>query len=467
LASSLAQRLYWNAPYGLKCRLASWNAWRLDRQRYGPAYRRHLESIAEHDRWAANRFAEFQEAALVELVRQAGERVPYYRRLFETTGIDAGQFNGLADLPRLPILQKETLRVDPMSLVDETLDRAQLIVLHTSGTTGTPLELYRDASLNAAAFAYLDARWHAVVGVRRREQTSVSIGGHLVAEPARSRPPFWVENRRWRQLYMSSYHLSPKNLGAYVTAIRGFGCDYIEGYPSSVYAVARHMIDHGLEPVPMKACFTTAETLFDYQREAIQQAFNCRTYNQYGCGEMCVFAAECEQGSMHLSPEFGIVEVLDENDQPVAPGATGQLVCTSLINRIQPFIRYRLGDMGSLRPGKCACGSPLPMMGDVEGRTDAVLVTRDGRRIGRLDTVFKGGRHIVEAQVVQDDLDTFRLRLVPAAGYAAPDGARVAHNLRQRLGGGTVRIELVESIARTRAGKFPAVISGLSRPRAN
>ena len=468
--TSLSQRIYWKTPYFFKNRLASWNARRLSRERFGPDYEQILREIASHDKWTPEQFAEYQCQELRKLLQCAVANVSYYRRVFSQAGIDPKSITGPEGIRRLPILEKETVRANPAGLLDERLDKARLLIGHTSGTTGTPLILYGNIWLSSAAFAYLDARWHSIAGMQRRINRSVSIGGHLVTAPKRDKPPFWVHNHRWKQLYMSSYHLSPKYLGYYVENLRKFKADYIEGYPSSVHAIAQHIIDNNLEPVPFKACFTTAETLFDYQREAIKKAFGCRTYNQYGCGEMAVFAAECEHGSMHLSPEFGIVEVVDDNDRPVPDGQTGQLVCTSLINRIQLFIRYRVGDLGALRTGRCSCGSPLPMLGSIEGRTDAVLIARDGRRIGRLDPVFKGVHGIAEAQIVQDNYDKFRVRIVPGSDYTQDDANTIVNNLAARIGGQPdIRIELAEQIERTRAGKFKAVVCNLpedtKRPR--
>ncbi|MHC4216447.1 MAG: phenylacetate--CoA ligase family protein, partial [Planctomycetota bacterium] len=238
---------------------------------------------------------------------------------------------------------------------------------------------------------------------------------------------------------------------------------YIEGYPSSVYAIAQYIVENRLDPVSFKACFTTAETLFDYQREIIQKAFSCKTYNQYGSGEIAVFAAECEHGSMHLSPDYGIVEVVDDDDQPVEVGQTGQLICTSLVNRVQPFIRYRIGDIGALKPGLCSCGSPLPLLGQIEGRTDAVLITSDGRKIGRLDPIFKGAKGISEAQVIQNDYDKFVVRIVPGKDYIDSNGREVVENLAHRVGKADIQIEIVEQITRTSAGKFRAVVSNLPK----
>ena len=103
------------------------------------------------------------------------------------------------------------------------------------------------------------------------------------------------------------------------------------------------------------------------------------------------------------------------------------------------------------------------MLGNIEGRIDDVLITRDGRRIGRLDPVFKGTRGIVEAQIIQDDYDKFRVRVVPSKAYKEDDGREIRASLLERVGDGSVVIELVDSIERTSGGKFMAVVCNLPR----
>ena len=463
--NSIVQKIYWMAPYFAKCWIASWNAWKLDKLRHGVEFEPLIRQITERNSWSHEQFAEYQLQEIRKLIRHAATNVPYYRKVFNERGIDSDCIHELEDLARLPILEKDIVRADPLAIVDERLDHTKLIIMHTSGTTGTPLDLYLDISQYTMARAYMAARVWSVAGMRRRRNPSVSIGGHLVTAPNRTKPPFWVVNRRWKQLYMSSYHLAPEYINYYVKELRRFKADYIEGIPSSVYAIARYILDKKLDPVPLRACFTTSETLFDYQREAIKQAFGCKTYNQYGCGEHVVFAAECKHGSMHLSPEFGIVEIVDDSDKPVPIGQTGQLICTSLTNRVQPFIRYRVGDVGALQADNCSCGSLLPILKSIEGRIDDVLITRDGRLIGRLDPVFKGTRGIIEAQIVQDDYDKFRVRVVPSQAYSNNDGREIKTSLLARVGEAHVQIELVDRIERGPGGKFKAVVRNMPKER--
>src|SRR5690606_34250288 len=97
---------------------------------------------------------------------------------------------------------------------------------------------------------------------------------------------------------------------------------------------------------------------------------------------------------------------------------------------------YRMGDRGALRADgpPCACGVHAPSLATIEGRQDDVLLTSDGRQVGRLDPVFKGGMHLLEAQIVQVALDEIHVRVVPAAGYSAADAGLIASRLRDRLG---------------------------------
>lgn len=460
---SVIQRFYWKLPYFAKTLMASWYAMKRDRERYGCEFDEIIKELDSHNDWSRERYEQYQLEKLRATLTCAAVKVPYYRKMFAERNVNPRDFQSFSDIRKLPILEKTSMRANPELFLNEEFDKSKLIMNQTSGTTGTPLKIYRDIYANSAAFAFVDRRCYAIAGVRKRYNRSVTFASHLVAAPDRDKPPFWVHNRHWNQLYMSSYHLSPKYLGFYVDELRRFKADFIEGYPSSLYSVANYMLTEGLEPLSFKACFSTSETLFQYQRQAIEKAFGCKVFNQYGCGEEVVFASECAMGNIHLSPEMGYLEVVDENDQPVEPGKTGQFICTGFVNTVQVFIRYRLGDMGAISGMVCRCGSPLPVLEEIEGRIDEVLITRDGRRIGRLGTVFKDASGISEAQIVQDDYDKFRIRVVPASGYTTATANTIIKNLSNRVGGGHIEVELVERIERTSSGKFKVIVCRIGR----
>src|SRR5688500_1382354 len=123
--------------------------------------------------------------------------------------------------------------------------------------------------------------------------------------------------------------------------------------------------------------------------------------------EMVAAAAECAEGALHLWPEVGIVEY-QTGGRFAAPGEVGDLLWTGLLNPDFVLIRYRVGDRGAapMEDGPCACGRHMRVIQCIEGRLDVRLFTRDGRRIGRLDPLFKDDIPLKEAQIIQETLVT-------------------------------------------------------------
>jgi phenylacetate-CoA ligase len=179
--------------------------------------------------------------------------------------------------------------------------------------------------------------------------------------------------------------------------------------------------------------------------------------------ELVAAASECQQGTLHLWPEVGRVEVM-QGDELVADGKTGDLVCTGLLNVDMPLIRYRVGDLGNLPSiaTSCDCGRTLPIMGSLEGRLDDILYTSDGRRIGRLDPVFKAHMPIREAQIIQEALDRIRVRYVPTKEFTPSAALVISKRLKERLGAVEVVLEPMNLVPRERNGKFRSVICNLT-----
>ncbi len=261
---------------------------------------------------------------------------------------------------------------------------------------------------------------------------------------------------------MSSYHLAPDLLPDYLDALKRYKIQYLWGYPSSLYTLAKGALELGCRDLKMSVVFTDAEQLFDYQREAISKVFQCSVCETYGMNENVAGASQCPHGTMHLWPEAGWVEVM-ENGQQVPVGQTGELVCTGLVNTDMPLIRYRVGDRGILKDDSpCPCGRTLPALIGLDGRSDHVLYTRDGRAIGRLCTVIQGKLSLYEAQLIQESLDRVRVRYVPTPDFAQGDVNAITSRLRACMGDVNVVFERVDQIARGPNGKFRTVLCGLS-----
>jgi len=150
------------------------------------------------------------------------------------------------------------------------------------------------------------------------------------------------------------------------------------------------------------------------------------------------------------------------HDRAAAPGEFGDFICTGLLNADMPLIRYRVGDRGALpaQPVNCPCGRTLPLLAQVEGRIDDVILTPDGRRVGRLSPVWKE-LPIREAQVIQEVRHKVRLRYIPAPEFTPAAQQEMVEKLRARIGPMEVNLEPMEEIPRDANGKFRSIVCKL------
>ena len=276
------------------------------------------------------------------------------------------------------------------------------------------------------------------------------------------RPPYWRDNHHLNQRLFSSFHLSPQTVADYCMALRQFRPDIIDGYPSSLFVIARLLLKRG-ETLPVKAAITSSETLYDFQREAIEAAFCCPLFDYYAAAERVVFSVECDNHrGHHVCEEYGVAEVVGDDDQPLPAGTEGILVGTSLHNFGMPLIRYQTTDRASFKTVACTCGRALRLMNDVTTKAEDLLRLRDGRLIppSVLTHPFKPLDSIEGSQIVQTDLDRLVIRIQPGGEFNDNHRRHLVRELAARLGEDMrIDIELVDELPRTSRGKFKWVIS--------
>lgn len=453
--------LYHHLPYPLRCGVASARGHYLNFWRYGDDTDRHVDDILSRETWSAAQWRAWQEEELARLLHGAAKTVPWYRDHWDRRRRN-GDRSAIDQLRNWPILEKEDLRQHPRAFLSDSCAPRRMFHVHTSGTSGKPVHIWQSRATVQRQYALMEARWRRWYGLSRHDRWAI-IGGQLVAPVRQKAPPYWVWNAGLHQLYMSSYHLSMETAPHYHAALLRNGIRYVWGYSSSLHTLAEGFAAHGLPSPGVAAVITNAEPLLAHQREAIERAFDCPVIETYGMSEAVASASQCEHGRMHLWPESGVLEVLDAGN-PVPAGQPGDFVATGLNNVDMPLIRYRTGDRGALADDRepCPCGRSLPRLASVEGRLDDVLYSPDGRRIGRLDPVFKADLPLREAQIVQETLTSLRVRCVPAPGWNAATERTIAQRLRERMGEVDVSFDLVPSIPRGANGKFRAVLCQLS-----
>jgi phenylacetate-CoA ligase len=227
-----------------------------------------------------------------------------------------------------------------------------------------------------------------------------------------------------------------------------------------LYTIASFAKDHNISLINItKGITTSAETLFAEQREVIETAFGVPIFDQYGAAEMCVFVGQCREGTYHIHIDYGIIEFLRDDGTPAPAGEEAEIVCTGLINPVMPLIRYRIGDRAVLSDETCKCGSIFPIVENVLGRIDDVIITPDGKQVGRLSPVFKG-LPVKEVQYIQRDKNSVIVQIVKTEGYTVETEKQSIHELRKRLGNEiAIQLKYVESIPRGEGGKLKSIIS--------
>jgi phenylacetate-CoA ligase len=448
--------LYHHLPAWARTLAATARGAQLRRQRYGPQTDALVEEAMEREYWSPERWQAWQQERLAYVLHRAATRVPFYRDIWARRR-RRGDYRSWERLENWPVLEGESLRRQPLEFLADDCKPRRMVRDHTSGTSGRPLTLWRARQTLLARYALYEARHRLWYGVSRRDRWAM-LGGQLVVPFRQTEPPFWAWNAAMKQLYVSSYHLSPRHGLAILEALDRYRIRYLWGYPSSLYALAEAALASGVRR-PFRVAIANAEPVYERQRRAVRAAFGCELRETYGMVELVAAAGECEFGGLHGWPEMGWVEILDAG-QPVAGGECGDLVCTSLLDADMPLIRYRLGDRAARHPSgtPCPCGRTLPLLDRIEGRADDVLYTADGRRIGRLDPVFKSTLPIREAQIVQPSLGRVVVRFVPAEDYTPAAGESIVSALKARMGSIAVDLEPLGRIPRGPNGKFRAVV---------
>lgn len=419
----------------------------------GPAFYRSLEELMRYTELDALQ-RRVEQLRLLGLTLHAARRAPHYAAsLSRIAQVDTP----IELLKALPYLAKETVRSEPGAFLTGLHPR---FAAHTSGTTGTPIELKRSLHCIAREEAGMTA-WYRSAGWSPDDMLLV-LRGDLVIPAGQSGPPYAVRDRVFNRLVFSSYHMADRTLHWYIEQMRASGARFLSAYPSAAHVLAEFMQRTGREPLALKAVFLASETVHETHAELIARYLG-PVHAHYGNAERVAWMTTCSAGRYHEDTSYGLTEYVPAGD------GLHEIVATGFVNDAMPLLRYRTGDM-AVEPFTweqfCPCGRPGPGCRQIVGRIDDLVVTLDGRRIGRLDHVFKGVRHVVAAQIVQHAPDRIEVRVVPGQSFAAADEQAIAANLAARVGPAMhIGITRVPAIPRTHAGKFRAV-AGLAAQRA-
>ena len=232
------------------------------------------------------------------------------------------------------------------------------------------------------------------------------------------------------------------------------------------FFLARFFKEQKLNAPQLKAVLTSSEKLTNEMREVFKEVYGCKTFDSWSGVEACALITECEHGSLHISPDAGLIEVLDENMQPVNYGEAGEIYCTGFINYDQPLIRYAIGDSIILSDETCACGRAMPVVQEILGRNEDVIIGKDGREMVRFHSMFNGLHSVKQAQVIQESIDDLVIKIVADEKLDKKEEQLMRERIISQLGDINIYFDCVDAIPLNKNGKFQAVISKVKRTKA-
>lgn len=426
-------------------------------------YAHYTKLIGEARNWSQNQHSDYQLKMLRRLIEFAYENTDYYRQVFDDRGLKPKDIRRIGDLSLLPSVDKETMRNNIHAFTPRNMANSRRLFMSTSGSTGEPFSFFisKDLTRPKERAFYEDAYGRA--GYKRGDRQAV-LRGFVV--PGYEKGRYWyfdpVENR----LILSTYHLSPATIPRYIEQIRRFRPKFIAAYPSAISMLASFMSEAD-EPhfKSVKAILLGSEVLHPHQRDLLEHVFQCRVFNCYGHAERAVLATPCEKSDLyHVEPEYGILELLRQDDVPTTVGEIGEITATSLDNYATVFIRYRTGDRSAWTNKTCGCGRSYPLLETIEGRAQSVLVSSDGRHISSAALNFHNEvyANIYRLQFYQDTPGEVILRIQAKPGYSSEHELALRRQLMGKLGQGfQLSIVPVTNIHLESSGKMTDVVQEL------
>ncbi len=413
----------------------------LSKIKFGYGFSKELRRISNLYSISESELSDLKHQEFVKQYRNAFKNSKFYANLYQEHGLKIDSVKSIDDAEKIPIITKDDIR----HRVDELLTTNKLFIYtaYTSGTTGTPLKLYRDYKSVCKEYSY-GYFYQTSHGYQLGDKV-ISIKGDL------NKNEISRFDRSLNTLHLSSYNLNQSNIKKYHQLITDFQPKVIKAYPSSLQILAIELYKADLS-LQIPIAFTSSEVLHDFQRTIIEKILQTKIFDWYGNSEQTIALGQVKKELYQDIPLYGHIEVKDKC-----------IVTTGFINKSFPLIRYQIDDVIKL---KCDSSCIRCCTSRILGRDNQYILLKDGQQIGLLDHAFNFSnvKNILGAQIVQNVPGEIHLNIIPDYSFTDTNKTELIRNLVELLGD-DCKIHYQEitddQIIRTNSGKYNLMVSNV------
>ncbi|MER7128189.1 phenylacetate--CoA ligase family protein [Streptosporangium saharense] len=386
----------------------------------------------------------------------ARTRVPYYR---DDPRYAGGPLRTLTDLARLPVLDKQVLREQPLErMLADGVNLDDCLSFQTSGSTGRRVRIVHDQDSHD---------YHMAACVRR----FLATGRYLPTDRLSHIRPFAPPARMFERFKLFRRHviLSHRPMREIKEELLANRPKVLIGYPVHLRALLRALTPEEMAALrrTLRIVMTESELLLPEHRKLFREQFGAPVFDEYSAFEVLNVTYDCRHGRAHLGEDRIYCEVVDDNGIPLPDGEQGHVVVTAFLERAMPLVRYNLGDIGLIEPGRCRCGRRFRTLRLTTGRSNDYVTLPSGERLYPDAFLHLAATHpgVSECFVHQDAEGLVRVHVVPTDEAGEGVYETVRHKLFT-LAGGEFPLEVVpaETVRITVGGKGRFVTSDYAAP---
>jgi phenylacetate-CoA ligase len=415
--------------------------------------------------WPIERIERLQQYRLRSMIQHAYDTVPFYRQVMEERHWRPGDFKNVTELSALPLLDDSLVWSNLDQFMSSPYRHRPMLNVHTSGTySKIQKPIYWDR-LNVLRRLAYNERDRAVLN-NLLGQGWGQNQFFLLPEVSVSRimRKFWDSQiLTHRSLAQRSFFSTERPFDEVVSQMNTVKPQVVFSYGSYAEEFFRFLAENRPQISLPRVWMYGGDTLSETGRELIEKNFGCMVYSTYQTVETGKIGFQCERREgFHLNIDLCPIRLIDESGQTVEPGRQGEVVVSNLYNRAMVLLNYRLGDLGVLAMKPCPCGRNLPLLEKLRGRVYEIIRLPDGRRFiaDVLEIEFKKElESSLQAQVIQLGSHQVLWRVVPSACVDREALCRkMLEKSKSIFGDMEVKVEFVEKIPRTPAGKFSRIL---------